>query len=144
MYIRHRSHDEGSPRLAARLPSASHQLQHPRASSAGGKAPKQAKNNDDGSCANEDIRGVGGVVRYQGDVWAQHQLPPYSHCKQDGSCYLSMRGGGRDTRKSGKLVSRTEAEKWCLSLRLTQCNNRCVVSVWWRGEGGRGNKRREE
>lgn len=68
--------------------TASHQLQHPRASSAGGKASKQAKNDDDGPGANEDIRGVGGVIGYQRDVRTQHQLPPYSHCQQDGSCYL--------------------------------------------------------
>lgn len=83
-------------RRAPRPPAASHQLQHPWASSAGGEASKQAKNDDDGSCANEHIRGVGGVVGYQGDVGAQHQLAPYSHRKQDGSRYLSVRGGETD------------------------------------------------
>lgn len=89
----------------ARPSAASHQLQHPRASSAGGKASKQAKHNDDGAGANEDIGGIGGVVRYQGDVGAQHQLPPYSHREQDGSCYLSERQrGGRDRCSAGKVV----------------------------------------
>lgn len=101
-------------------PAASHQLQHPRASSAGGEASKQAKNNDDGSCANEDIRGVGGVVRDQGDVRAQHQLPPYSHRKQDGSCYLCVRGGETEANR-GKVVSRrkrphTTQPRWLLSV----------------------------
>lgn len=92
-----RSHDYSPPPChASRASAASHQLQHPWASSAGGETSEQAKNDDDGSCANEDIRGVGGVVRYQGDVRAQHQLPPYSHRKQDGSCYLSVRGGETD------------------------------------------------
>lgn len=101
-------------------PAASHQLQHPRASSAGGEASKQAKNNDDGSRANEDIRGVGGVVRDQGDVRAQHQLPPYSHRKQDGSCYLCVRGGETGANR-GKVVSRrkrphTTQPRWLLSV----------------------------
>lgn len=49
---------------------------------------------------------------------------------------LSKHEGGRDRRERGKAVSRTEAEKWCLSLRLTQRNNRRVLAAWWRGEGG--------
>lgn len=50
----------------------SHQLQHPWASSAGGEASKQAKDDDDSPGANEDVRGVGGVISDQGDVRAQH------------------------------------------------------------------------
>lgn len=97
------------PQRASRPSAASHQLQHPWASSAGGEASKQAKNNDDGSRANEHIRGVGGVVGYQGDVGAQHQLPPYSHRKQDGSCYLGVRGGEADAAEGGEVVSGTKA-----------------------------------
>lgn len=48
------------------------QLQHPWASSAGGEASKQAKDDDDSPGANEDVRGVGGVISDQGDVRAQH------------------------------------------------------------------------
>lgn len=72
---------------------ASYQLQHPWAASAGGKASKQAKNDDDGPGADEDVWGVGRIICYQRDVRAQHQLPPYSYCQQDGSCYLVGREG---------------------------------------------------
>lgn len=68
------------------------QLEHPWAPSAGGKASEQAEDDDDGPGADEHVRGVGGVIGDQGDVGAQHQLPPYSNCQQDGSCYPKHEG----------------------------------------------------
>lgn len=88
------------------LPAASHQFQHPWASSAGGEASKQAKNDDDSPGADEDVRGVGGVVSDQRDVRPEHQLPPYSYCQQDGSCYL--KGGGGEMDETDKEQTRTE------------------------------------
>lgn len=97
-------------------PEASHQLQHPWASSAGGEASEQAEYDDDGPGADEDIGGIGGVVGYQGDVWAQHQLPPYSHCQQDGSCYLEGGGGLRDACNRESAGNRMKAGNRLLSL----------------------------
>lgn len=109
-------------------PTASHQLQHPWASSAGGKASKQAKNNDDGPGANENVRGVSGVVSYQRDVRAQHQLPPYSNCQKDGSCYLEG-GDWRDGCNREKAGNRMKAGNRPLSLHFCDIYNSCVFAA---------------
>lgn len=107
-------------------PTASHQLQHPWASSAGGKASKQAKNDDDGPGSDEDVRRVGGVVGYQRDVRAQHHLPPYSHCQQDGSCYLEG-GSWRDG------CNKNESREQAFISALLRDYNSCVLAAVARG-----------
>ena len=120
-------------------PATSHQLQHPWASSAGGEASEQAKNDDDGPGANEDVRGVGGVVGYQRDVRAQHQLPPYSHRQQDGSCYLEGGGGWRDGCNRESTGNRMKAGNRPLSLHFffLRCYNSGVLAARRRGWGRR-------
>lgn len=64
------------------------QFQHPWTSTAGGEATKQAKDDDDGSCANKNIWRIGARVWGQGEIGFQTNFPPYTHRQQDHSCEL--------------------------------------------------------
>lgn len=66
-----------------------HQFQHPWASSACGEAAKQPENNNDGSGPDQDVRRVGAVLRDEGEVGLQADLPPDPDSQQDHTCELS-------------------------------------------------------
>ena len=48
----------------------------PWAAPACSEAAEQAEHDDGGSGADEHVGSVGGVLRYQGNVRSQHELPP--------------------------------------------------------------------
>lgn len=68
------------------------QFEHPWAAAACGKAAKQPEDNDGGSGPDEDIWGIGALVRRHGQIGLQTHLPPYSDGQQDHSCELKTAG----------------------------------------------------
>lgn len=72
-----------------------YQFQHPWAATTSGKAAEKPKDNDGGTCSNEHIGGIGGVLSNERDVRAKGELAPNTDCEQDNTCDLQGRGESR-------------------------------------------------
>lgn len=73
---------------------ATHQLEHPGAAAAGGKAAKGAQEDDHGASAHQDEGDIGGLLVQQGEVDGQAHPAPDAHGQQHDTRHLG-RGKSR-------------------------------------------------
>ena len=106
-----------------------HQFQHPWATTACGKASKQAKHDDGGASANEHIGSICGVLGNKGDVGAQSKFAPDSNGQQDHPSDLKRAGGRRDGKTAAE---RHENRHWATWPESADSSFREQADTCWR------------